>query len=150
MLLHRSLNATVFGIALAGTAVTQTSDDFDISTTITQNVSLRGLKTIVIRCHCPKREIRHDAKRDDLRLQIHGNYSSVGYHGKQDKPRSIPREQLAFVEQWGANSLTLVSHEATYMHHAMAVVELDIDAPAGVDVQIDPIPADDLEGRRVE
>lgn len=147
----RSRNvALILGLALAGTACGQTSDDFDVSTTITQNVSLRGLKTVVVRCHCAKREIRHDANTSDLRLQIHGNYSSVGYHGNQKKPTSIPRERLAFVEQWGANSLTLVSREATYMHHALAIVKLDIDAPADVDVRVEPIPAAELEGRQVE
>ncbi|HJU39671.1 MAG TPA: hypothetical protein VJ724_08875 [Tahibacter sp.] len=145
----RLYGIAAFAMLFAGCAV-RASDDFDVSTTITQNVALRGLKSVVVRCYCPKRDIRHDAKHDDLRLQIHGNYSSVGYHGNQEKPTSVPREQLAFVEQWGANSLTLVSHEQTYIHHALIVVDLDIEAPAGVDVRIEPIPADELEGRRID
>lgn len=137
-------------VLLAGCAVRPSSDDFRVTTSITQDIALEGRRSIVLQCFCPKVEIRRDATLVAARLTIVGTYDSVGYHGKQEPPTSIPYERLAFVETRDPESVTLVSRERTYMHHAMVVEALTIDAPSGINVRIDSLQSHQLEDRRVE
>ncbi|HVJ61593.1 MAG TPA: hypothetical protein VM555_02640 [Tahibacter sp.] len=126
------------------------SNDFAVSTTITQEVALDGRHMIVVQCFCPNVEVRRDTKLVSARLTIFGHYDSVGYHGEQEPPKSIPYEQLAFVERRDPESVTLVSRERSFMHHASTVRKLTIDAPPGIGVRFDSLQWHQLEERKVD
>jgi hypothetical protein len=144
-----SLYALTLLLLITRPAVGVTPDDFSVSGRITQDISVQGTRTVVIRCFCPNREVRRDAAAKGMRLRIEGTHSSVGYHGLQEKPTRLDEDLLRFVERWDGESLTIESREYTYIHHAFILDKLDIVAPPALAVIVKPLDRNELEGRRV-
>lgn len=133
---RRLIWAVVLGLALSGCA-SLSSDDFDVSSRHVQVVPLDGVKTVIVRCWCPVRGIVEAPGATALQLRILGRYSSLGYHGEQEKPRRLSADMIAFAVQQDGDTLTLDSKEYGYMHHRKVVEELLVTKPPGFDVRLD-------------
>lgn len=132
---------------LGGCAI---SDDFSVSGDLHQRVSVADSDVIVVRCYCPNREVIYSSNVSYVELHGVGTHSSKGYHGEQEKPRSVSPELLRFSERRTDGRLILESREYTYIHHAFLVDLLRLTAPVGQDVRFEPISPGELEGRQVE
>lgn len=135
------------GLSTDETFPVSESDDFSVSGVTTQYISIDNTGPIIIRCYCQKRSITRHSENAKLTLVIAGTHSSVGYHGTQDKPDVIAPQLLRFAERREGNSLILESKEYTYIHHAFIIDDLQITAPAGIKVIVEPISYSTLEGR---
>lgn len=132
-------------VTLAGCA----SDDFMVRGHHRQQLPLEGVEEVVVRCYCPDREIAPPARRHDLAIESSGNYGSSGYHGPQEKPKSLPKEFWDFVSRREGKRLILESREFTYMHHSQLLKKVKISVPANVAVQFDVLSYGDLFDRQV-
>jgi len=142
---------TVFISTMASScAIFSSSDDFSVSGTITQTITIEKSRPVTIRCYCKKRTLKTNSTENTLELKITGTHGSGGYHGEQDKPETISPNLLRFVEKRTNEGLTLISHEYTYIHHAYIVNKLEISAPLGAKINIQSVSREDLVGRTVE
>jgi hypothetical protein len=143
------LSIACVALCLGGCARTR-SDDFSVSRGLRQRVSSERTDTIVIRCYCPRREVVRSSRVSGVELDVDGTHSSQGYHGDQEKPRTVAPELLRFVERRSDGEILLESREYTYIHHAFLIDHLRVIVPAGQEVRFEPLAYQELEGRRVE
>lgn len=134
---------------LSACAPKPANDDFSITGNTVQRVALDGATQVIVRCHCVTRAVRTEAGANAVVLRIAANYSSVGYHGRQNKPTQIDDERMRFAASRDGDALVLESHERTMMHHAFIVSRVDVVVPDGIEVRFEPIDGSALEGRGV-
>jgi hypothetical protein len=125
-------------------------DDFSVGGRLDQVAAVDGVQRIAVRCYCFKRQLREVAGSREVVLRLSANWSSVGYHGRQEKPGHIPEALMRFRETRDGGVLTLESREYTFIHHAFLPSDLVIETPAGMPVTIEPVERSELEGRRVD
>ena len=132
---------------LIGLVSSASAEDFNLDESFTQSVQIEDIDFVQIYCYCSNRiDIVRD-ETENLVLEIEANHSSIGYHGNQEIPDKIPEELLKFSVDKNANSLSLLSKEYTFIHHAFIIESLEIRVPSGVRVKITPIEYKQLEGR---
>ncbi len=124
--------------------------EFTVKVTQRQRVPLSGATEVLVRCYCPKQVAITHSKSVDLVLDVAGTYGSGGYHGKQEKPKSMPRELLTFLVRNEGGRLILESKEFTYVHHAYLLSAATVTVPRDVVVRFEALSRDDLYDRRVE
>lgn len=128
----------------------QTADDISVSGMLEQTVPLDGAKRVVVRCYCPQRATQTAKTADTVVLDIAAIYDSVGYHGVQKKPERIEDAQMRFVATRDGDVLVLESREWRSMHHAFRLTHLRIVLPDNVELQVESVPLNAREGRRVD
>jgi len=129
----------------------QSSTDFYIRNATVQRIAVPRDQTIVIKCYCPSRKATEDANSTELELRFSGTFSSVGYHGDQKKPSSIPEKFMRFTVTKNGSKLTIESHEFQFIHHLFVIDELEVVYPRGSGgVAFDPLSGNSLEGRHIE
>ena len=147
----RTLPVLLLALGLVSTTGCVTNkDDFLVKGKERQEIPLGGAKTVIVRCYCPKTSIKTRAESVDVVVDVAGNYGSGGYHGKQDKPKSMPKSLLTFLAKNDGVQLTLESRESTYMHHFNLLTTVAVTVPPGVVVRFETIPRNDLYDRKVQ
>jgi hypothetical protein len=134
---------------LSACTTTEDSSDYEVTGKAEQVVPLTQAGVIVVRCHCPRREVVVGTSADRLEIHTVGAKSSYGYHGTQARPGSVPAAALQFHVDVRPGALILESREWTHIHHAMLLENVRVIAPAGREVRFEPIAMGDLEGRKV-
>ena len=145
--------STILLLAIAAVSTTgcaTSSDDYLVKGKERQEIALGGAKAVIVRCYCPTTSIKTSAKSRNVVLNVAGNYGSSGYHGQQDKPKSMPKSFLAFLAKNDGMQLTLESREFTYMHHFHLLSTVTVIVPPDVAVRFETIPLKDLYDRKVE
>jgi hypothetical protein len=94
--------------------------------------------------------VERSSSASGVELDIEGTHSSQGYHGNQEKPRTVAPELLRFAEHRSDGEVLLESREYTYIHHAYLIDHLAVVVPPGQEVRFEPLAYQELEGRRVE
>ncbi|GAB1266742.1 hypothetical protein NBRC116492_35520 [Aurantivibrio infirmus] len=102
---------------------------------------------MLISCYCSGNIEEEPNKSNKIILHIEASHSSSGYHGVQDIPTEIPKSLTDFKVERDKVNLKLSSNEYTFIHHAYIIKSLKISLPPGVNLIIDPIKVEDLEGR---
>ena len=124
------------------------AEDFNVDGVFTQSVQVNNIELLQLHCYCSN---NIDIVRDNAEaivLEIEANFSSLGYHGTQRIPDSIPESLLKFEANSSGSLLILSSHEYTVIHHAMIIKSLKIHVPSGIRFQLIPIEYNQLEGRK--
>ncbi len=120
------------------------------SASYSQKVPVGDVNTVTIRCYCPTYTVTREYERDDLLLDVSGDFSIVGYHGSAEDAGAQPLEpeELAFAVTKKEDSMVLDSKEWTYIHHAQLIDKLIVHAPAdGVGIVVEQLEYGELEGR---
>lgn len=140
------------GMSLALWACEQQSNtsDFFVRDEHIQQVDLADIDKLILRCHCSGALKFGTTQIDAAQHNITGTYSSVGYHGDQEKPVSISDQLLAFKETRYGTTLILESQEYTFIHHAFLIEKLEIQMPRNVNFQFDVLNYEELVGRKVK
>jgi len=126
------------------------TDDFSVSAGLRQHIASERADTVVVRCYCPSREVVRSSSVSGVELDVEGTHSSQGYHGEQEKPRTVAPELLRFVERRSDGEILLESREYTSIHHAFLIDRVRVIAPEGQEVRFEPLAYQDLEARRIE
>ncbi len=150
MTLHRLILLVFVVVTTTSCAALIGSDDFSVSGTTVQAISIEDNQLVTIRCFCPNISVKRDTIENILSLKITGTHGSGGYHGDQVKPESISENLLRFVEKLNTSELILESHEYTYIHHAFIIHMLEISAPSNAEIRIEVISDEDLHDRTVD
>lgn len=124
------------------------NNDFSITAQSQQQVALDGIRQVVLRCYCFRRRVVEVTGLPQIEIASTTTYDSVGYHGQQDKPKTIDDAALHFIERREGDTLILESRERTYMHHAFLLNDLEVRIPAGLPHTVEQITREQLEGRR--
>lgn len=124
--------------AITCVGCSHSSDDFMVKGKQQQRVTLGDASEVVIRCDCPDREILPGKLNGVLVIDARGRYGSVGYHGDQDKPRSMPEDLMTFAATREGGTVILQSKEYAYMHHRHLLTKVRVHAPRGVQVRFEP------------
>jgi hypothetical protein len=135
---------------LMGCSVPVRSSDFLVSSSHTQSVPIAGSRRVVVSCYCPTSSATESSTIDELQLRVAGSYSSVGYHGHQERPRTVPVELMQFKVSEDNDELRLESREFTFIHHRFLLNRVEVLYPIGTTVTFEPVPGSALEGRHVE
>jgi hypothetical protein len=123
---------------VAGVGCSHVSDDFMVTGRRQQRVTLRDASEVVIRRDCPDRQILPSKADGALVIDARGRYGSLGYHGDQDKPRSMPDDLMDFATTREGARVILQSREFAYMHHRHLLTKVQVRAPRGVRVRFEP------------
>ena len=134
-------------MALVATAGCSMLNDYRVSGGAKQTVDLEGIREVTVECYCRESVRIHYDETEALRLDITGELSSVGYHGRQSKPATVPPGMLRFSVVREGDRLTLSSSEYTYIHHAFIIERLGLAAPRDVALVFHPLKWGELEGR---
>ena len=141
----------VSGIASGGAlAAESSSTDFYVSSSYVQHIARENIRKLVVNCFCYAKKATESSAVKDLEFQVVGSYSSMGYHGKQDTPKSVPIEFLAFKVSGKQDVARAESHEFTFIHHSFILTSVEVIYPPGVTVVFEPVPESELEGRHIE
>jgi hypothetical protein len=135
--------------ALLPAVCAQTADDISVSGTLEKAVPLDGARRVV-RCYCPQRATQAAKTADTVVLDIAATYASVGCHGSRKKTERIEDAQMRFVATRDGDALVLESRERRSMHRAFRLTRLRIALPDGLELPMETIPLNALEGRRVD
>jgi hypothetical protein len=137
-------------LCLNGCSMPARSSDFFVSSSYTQVIPLGGSKKVVVSCYCPTSTATESSTIDELQLRVVGSYSSVGYHGHQQRPSAVPVDLMQFKASEDNDELRLESREFTFIHHRFLLNRVEVLYPVGTTVSFEPVPGSELEGRRVE
>lgn len=124
--------------AFVGVGCSHVSDDFMVTGRRQQRITLGDASEVVIRCDCPDRQILLGKVDGVLVIDARGRYGSVGYHGEQDRPRSMPDDLMDFAAVREGGTVILQSKEYAYMHHRHLLTKVQVRAPRGVQVRFEP------------
>lgn len=138
---HVMLAASLL-LPLAGCA--SRSDDFMVTDRHRQEILLEGATEVVVRCYCPERVWKQHAGIAKLIIDARGSFSSIGYHGAQDRPDSMPAGMQTFDLHKEGPVVVLKSREWTYIHHANLLSRIVVHSPSDVTVRFDPISWNEL------
>lgn len=125
------------------------AQDFSVRGSIEQKLDLENIEQIVLHCHCQNSFKRTQSVTGNFKLKISGTYDSVGYHGNQHIPSEMPSSMLDFTELRSNSTLTLISRERTFIHHAFLIDDLELIIPDSIDVQLRKVARYELEGRNI-
>lgn len=126
------------------------ANDFSLTESRSLNLPLTDVRAVVVRCHCTNFSVKRVQGKKGIDLRIVGTFSSLGYHGPQAKPERVPPELLTFVERRTEGTLTLDSSEYTHIHLARIIDSLEIVAPADLELRVESLSYQLLEGRRAK
>ncbi len=117
------------------------NDDIDVSGDRTESFELDGISTVVLRCYCPRRNIRQEPMEPNLILRAQGRLRSQGYIGTQETdPTEALQGSLAFSSRREGDVLYLENPgQWQHMHHSMAISEVWLTLPADRQLKIEPI-----------
>lgn len=141
------LVSSLFLIFLSGVTI---ADDYSIVDSSIQSFPAKGITEIEISCFCSNDVKIKRTKRGDIKIEIEAKMDSVGYHGKQTKPKGISKTLLNFESYTTDERLELVSKEYTFMHHAFVIKKLTVYLPKNVRYRLMPIHYFMLKGRNSE
>lgn len=124
------------------------NDDFSVTAQSQQQVAVDGVRQVVLRCYCLWRRVVEVDGLPQIEITSKTTYSSVGYHGEQDKPKTISEAAMRFIQRRNGDTLILESRENTFIHHAFLLDDLEVRIPPGLPYTVEPFSRAQLEGRR--
>ena len=124
--------------------------DYAVMGGFDKSINIEGIQTVQIYCYCESGVIRTESFDEKLTLKVIGTNSSVGYHGAQEIPEEISEDILYFKVTRIGSTLKLESHEFIYIHHAYLIDHLEISVPPRIDIQLNKIEWDELQGRKID
>ncbi|WP_435315094.1 hypothetical protein [Cellulophaga fucicola] len=123
--------------------------DFSINDFITQKLESKNKKILIVECYCDNSVTVKKTDDTLITINVKGNLSSLGYHGKQTTPKKIDKETLLFKVVETNDTITIISKEWTHMHHRYLIKDLNISIPKNMKYEIKKILGVDLEGRKI-
>ncbi len=133
--------------SMAGSRAEAGSSNFALSGKSEQIIDIEDARKIIIECFCPTHSLQAGLTQGSVKIVSTGTYSSAGFHGNQDVPGQFDPKWLGFDVKRTGNTLQLISPEYTYIHHALRIGSIVVEAPANVEVVFDVLQHYDLEGR---
>jgi hypothetical protein len=115
-------------------------NDIDVTGEREDSFGLDGIRTVVLRCYCPRRNIRQEPMEPGLMLRARGRLRSQGYFGPKDPdPEGALHTALRF-EARREDSILYLEHPGSWrhMHHSMAVSEVWLSLPADRQLVLEP------------
>jgi hypothetical protein len=138
---------TILTVLLTTSCIGQ---DYSITDSLTQNVNTENVHYLIIECFCENGVKIKKTRTEIISIDVVGKLESVGYHGNQKTPTGIGEEMLSFKTVTENDTLRLVSHERTIVHHSFLIDKLKIQIPKGLKYEIVKIDGDKLERREIK
>tara|TARA_A100000171_G_scaffold31934_1_gene30334 strand:+ start:45 stop:476 length:432 start_codon:yes stop_codon:yes gene_type:complete len=123
--------------------------DYSITDSLTQKIETGTAKFLLIECYCNNGIQIEKTENQLIKIDVKGNLSSEGYHGKQTIPTKIDKETLLFKVEENSDTLRIISKEWTVIHHAYLIEKLKISIPHEMKYEIRKVLGNDLEGREI-
>lgn len=123
--------------------------DYAVTGSVEKSIDLEGVQTVQIYCYCESEFTRTESFDDKLTLKVIGTERSVGYHGPQETPNEVSDAMLNFKETRIGSTLKLESHEYFFIHHSYLIDHLEISAPARIEIRLNQLEYNKLQGRNI-